>query len=73
MNAREYERIENQWVDRYGEAVTKSVAADMLGVCRWSIYKMIQSGALRETPYGKILVRQACAFANGVDHEEEEA
>lgn len=67
MNGTDYERIENQWVDRYGEAVSKTEAAEMLGVCRWSIYKMLQDGVLKETPYGKILVRQACAFANGVE------
>lgn len=66
LSAKNYVRIEREWVDRYGETVTKKEAAEILGVCRWSIYKMLQEGTLQETPYGKILVRQACAYANGM-------
>lgn len=57
--------LEQAWVDQWGEAVGKTVAAKMLGVSTVTIWRMAQDGRLAVAPNGHVLVRQAARWANG--------
>lgn len=56
--------LEQTWVDQWGEAVSKTTAAKMLGVSTTTIWRMVQDGRLIEAPNGRILVRPAARWAN---------
>lgn len=56
--------IGDHWARTWGETVTKTVAAKMLGVCRCTVYEWINAGYLPTAPNGNVLVRPAAAWAN---------
>ena len=55
--------IEEEWVATWGETVSKTHAAKMLGVSRTKLYELIRAGALRLAPNGYVLVRAAARWA----------
>ena len=57
--------IADEWARTWGEMVTVSRAAIMLGLSRPTIYKMIRAGKLKTGPDGRVLVREAARWANG--------
>lgn len=57
--------VADQWVNVWGEAISKSAAAVMLGVSRSTIYAYVANGAIETSPEGKVLVRSAAQWANG--------
>jgi len=56
--------LASEWAKTWGETVTKTVAAKMLGVSRCTVYDWIDAGYLPTAPNGNVLVRQASTWAN---------
>lgn len=47
------ERKEKELVDKYGEHVDKSTAAKILGVCRATVYAMLEDGRIKGACSGR--------------------
>ena len=52
----------NDFVNQYGEAVTKAGAARILGVSRATVYRMMYAGLISSLSCGKISCRSLHAF-----------
>ncbi len=59
-----YEELIAAWVKDHGEAITAKEAAALVGVSMSTIYRCMDSGAVRVTPNKRVLVRSLCAYAN---------
>jgi len=58
--------VGEQWALTYGETLTKKAAADMLGISVNHLVKLVSEGGIKQTPDGRIVVRSAAEWANGV-------
>lgn len=65
--------IADQWVEQWGEAVTKKTAAKMLGVSVPYVTKLIDAGKLQVSADNRILVRQACAWMHSKNPDKKPA
>lgn len=54
----------------HGEAVSKVMAAQMLGVTRATVYNMITDGRLCTTAYGKVTIKSIATFLVLKEHPD---
>lgn len=52
------------WTEQYGEIVTKTTAAKILGCSPTTIYKLIDEGDIKTAPDGRVLVRSMAEWAS---------
>lgn len=66
-------RTENELVDMYGKYVDKSTAAKILGVCRATVYAMLEDGRIKGACEGKrVDVRSIARFICSNKRREKE-
>ena len=53
LRSKTLERRENELVEQYGEHVNKTTAAKILGVCRATVYAMLEEGRIEGVCEGK--------------------
>ncbi len=52
------------WTEQYGEIVTKTTAAKILGCSPATVYKLIEDGSIKTAPDGRVLVRSMAEWAS---------
>lgn len=52
------------WTEQYGEIVTKTTAAKILGCSPTTVYKLIEDRQIKTAPDGRVLVRSMAEWAS---------
>ncbi len=52
------------WTEQYGEIVTKTTAAKILGCSPTTVYKLIEEKQIKTAPDGRVLVRSMAEWAS---------
>ena len=52
------------WTEQWGEVVSKTAAAKILGCSPSTVYKLIADGDIRTAPDGRVLVRSMAEWAS---------
>jgi len=52
------------WTEQYGEIVTKTTAAKILGCSPATVYKLIEENSIKTAPDGRVLVRSMAEWAS---------
>lgn len=52
------------WTEQYGEIVTKTTAAKILGCSPTTVYKLIEDKQIKTAPDGRVLVRSMAEWAS---------
>lgn len=52
------------WAEQYGEIVTKTTAAKILGCSPATVYKLIEENSIKTAPDGRVLVRSMAEWAS---------